>query len=158
MGADQHGSAEMLAETDVAATVPVVNYLVLDDGPPHLVAQQCANCGARYLMNRLACARCGKREFAPRTLPTTGEVGSFTVIHRAAPGVPTPYVSALIDLDDGTTVKANVIGCPADDGAVRLHMRVRLTTFVAGTDGDNVSAIAFGFEPDEAAVQQRAEK
>jgi uncharacterized OB-fold protein len=109
-------------------------------------------------MNRLACASCGKRAFTPRALPTTGEVGSFTIIHRAAPGVRTPYVSALIDLDDGTTVKANLAGCPADDSAVRLHMRVRLTTFVVGTDSAGVSAIAFGFEPDEAAVQQRGEK
>jgi hypothetical protein len=38
-------------------------------------------------------------------------------------------------------------------------MRVRLTTFVAGTDDDGTSAIAFGFEPDEAApTRQLTEK
>jgi hypothetical protein len=68
-------------------------------------------------------------------------------------------VSALVDLDDGTTVKSNLVGCRADNDAVRLHMRVRLTTFVAGTDDDGTSAIAFGFEPDEAApTRQLTEK
>jgi uncharacterized OB-fold protein len=159
MAADARDLSYLPTETHVTRGVPIVNYLMLDDGAPHLVAQECTSCGARYLANRLACARCGKREFSPRTLPTTGEVGSFTIIHRAAPGVPTPYVSALVDLDDGTTVKSNVVGCPADDNAVRLHMRVRLTTFIAGTDDDGTTAIAFGFEPDEAAsTRQLTEK
>jgi uncharacterized protein len=159
MAADAHDPIHVPTETYVTRSVPVVNYLVLNGGAPHLVAQECASCGARYLANRPACAHCGKREFSPRRLPTTGEVGSFTIIHRAAPGVPTPYVSALVDLDDGTTVKSNVVGCPADDNAVRLHMRVRLTTFIAGTDDDGTTAIAFGFEPDEAAsTRQLTEK
>jgi uncharacterized protein len=140
------------ASDKVTTVIPIVNYLVLDDGPPHLVAQQCSQCGARYLANRLACAHCGKREFTPKVLSATGEVGSFTIVYRAAPGVQTPYVSALVDLDDGTTVKANVVGCPADPAVVSLHMRVRLTTFEAGADAEGVTAIAFGFEPDEAAA------
>jgi uncharacterized OB-fold protein len=140
------------ASDTVTTIIPIVNFLALDDGPPHLVAQQCSHCGAHYLANRVACAHCGKREFNPKVLPTTGEVGSFTIVYRAAPGVKTPYVSALVDLDDGTTVKANVVGCPADPAVVRLHMRVRLTTFEAGTDADGVTAIAFGFEPDQVAA------
>lgn len=132
----------------MTSTIPVVNYLVLDDGEPHLAAQECTNCGARYFATRVACARCGKREFTTRPLPTTGEVGSYTIIYRAAPGVQAPFVSALVDLDDGTTVKSKIVDCPADDAAVKLHMRVRLTTFEAGTDATGVTAIAFAFAPD----------
>lgn len=159
MATDAHDLSHLPTEAHVTRSVPIVNYLMLDDGAPHLVAQECTNCGARYLATRLACAHCGKREFSPRTLPTTGEVGSFTIIHRAAPGVRTPYVSAIVDLDDGTTVKSNLVGCPADDNAVRLHMRVRLITFTAAKDDEGTAAIAFGFEPDEAApTEQLTEK
>jgi uncharacterized OB-fold protein len=128
--------------------VPIVNYLVLDDGEPYLRATVCTRCEARFLGSRVACSRCECREFDTRRLPSTGRVGSFTIIHRAARGIPSPYVSALVDLDDGTTVKANVVGCAADPSAIRLGMRVRLTTMPAGTDVDGVEAIAFAFEPD----------
>lgn len=36
---------------------------------------------------------------------------------------------------------------PPDPEHVRLGMRVRLTTFVAGTDDEGTEAVAFGFEP-----------
>ena len=34
--------------------VPIVDYLVLDDGAPHLVANRCDNCGALYFDRRNA--------------------------------------------------------------------------------------------------------
>jgi uncharacterized protein len=142
----------------VSGTIPIVNYLDIEADPPRLVAQECTGCGARYLARRLACAHCGKREFAGRPLPATGEVGSFTIIHRAAPGVPTPYASALVDLDDGTTVKANLVGCPVDEDAIKLHMRVHMTTFFAGTDDEGTTAIAFGFTPADEATTSPSEQ
>ena len=72
---------------------------------------------------------------------------SFTIVHRSVPGVPVPYVSALVDLDGGGTVKANLSNIPPDPEHVKLGMAVRMTTFVAGTDDDGTEAIAFAFEP-----------
>jgi uncharacterized OB-fold protein len=76
-------------------------------------------------------------------------VRSFSIIHRAAKNVPVPYVSAIVDLDGGGTVKANVVNVEPDPDHVRLGMRVRLTTFPVGSDDDGTEAIAFGFEPQE---------
>ena len=61
--------------------------------------------------------------------------------------MPVPYVSAVVDLDGGGDVKANVVNVEPDPAKVSLGMTVRLTTFVAGTDDDGTEAIAFGFEP-----------
>ena len=72
---------------------------------------------------------------------------SFTIVHRTVPGVPAPYVSALVDLDGGGTVKANLSNIPPDPEHVKLGMSVRMTTFPAGTDDDGTEAIAFAFEP-----------
>jgi uncharacterized OB-fold protein len=80
-------------------------------------------------------------------LGTTGVVRSFAIVHQAAPNVPVPYVSAVVDLDGGGDVKANVVGVEPDPASVSLGMKVRLTTFVAGTDDDGTEAVAFGFEP-----------
>jgi uncharacterized OB-fold protein len=127
--------------------IPIVDYLVLDDGAPHLVAQTCTECGAQYFDRRNACAKCGKRSFAVRSLGDGGKVRSFTIVHRAAPGVPTPYVSAIVDLEGGGVVKANVVNVEPVPANVSLGMPVRLTTFVAGTDDDGTEAVAFGYEP-----------
>jgi uncharacterized OB-fold protein len=40
------------------ATIPFVEYLVLDDGEPHLAANECTRCGARSFDRRNACAGC----------------------------------------------------------------------------------------------------
>ena len=127
--------------------VPVVDYLVLGDRP-HLVTQACAECGARYFGRRNGCARCGRREFGVTPAATSGRLSAFTIVHRAAPGLPVPFVSAVVDLADGCRVQANLVGVPADPESVQLGMPVRLTTFAIGTDDAGTEAVAFGFEPD----------
>lgn len=131
----------------MANQIPMVDYLVLDPAP-HLAANRCTACGARFFDRRNACANCSNQTFDRVELPATGRVRSFTIVHRAAPKVPTPYVSALVDLDDGGgVVKANIINTEPTPEAVQLGMAVRLATFVADTDSRGTEAIAFGFEP-----------
>ena len=127
--------------------IPIVDYLVLDDGSPHLAAWESVDSGALYFDRRNADAKGGGTEFRRRKLANTGKVRSFTIVHRTVPGVPAPYVSALVDLDGGGCVKGNVVNVPPDPEHVKLGMPVRLTTFVAGTDDDGTEAIAFAFEP-----------
>jgi uncharacterized OB-fold protein len=128
-------------------TVPIVDYLVLDDGAPYLVANESTESGALYFDRRNADARSGRAGFRRRRVADTGVVRTFTIVHRAAPGVPTPYVSVVVDLDGGGVVKANLVHCEPDPDAVRIGMRVRLTTYVAGVDDEGTEAIAFAYEP-----------
>ena len=53
----------------------------------------------------------------------------------------------VVDLDGGGDVKANVVNVEPDPEHVKLGMKVRLTTFVAGTDDEGTEAVVFGFEP-----------
>ena len=126
--------------------LPYVSYLQLGD-EPHLVAQECQSCQALYLDRRNACARCGRTEFAARRLADDGSLRAFTIVHRATPDVKVPYISAIVDLDGGGVVKANLVGVEPDPGEVRLGQRVRLTTFEVGTDSEGVAAIGFGYRP-----------
>lgn len=127
--------------------IPLVDYLILGDRP-HLVAHECEACGARFFDHRNACASCSGTEFKEVEVPTDGEVRAFTIVAYAAPGIPTPFVAAVVDCD-GTSVRGNVINTPADPDHVRLGMKVRLATYVVGTDDDGTEAIGFGFEPVE---------
>jgi uncharacterized OB-fold protein len=132
--------------TDSPARIGVVDYLVLDDDP-HLEANACAACGAIFFDRRNACAKCGRAEFGRRTLATTGVVRSFTIVRRAAPGVPVPYVSSVVELDGGGVVKANLVDIDPDPEKIELGMRVAMTTFTCGTDDEGTEAVAFGFRP-----------
>jgi uncharacterized OB-fold protein len=125
--------------------VPLVDYLVLGDDP-HLVANECTSCGARFFDRRNACASCGGTTFTKVPVATTGEVRAFTIVSFAAPGVPVPFVAAVVDCA-GTSVRANVVNVPPDAEHVQLGMKVKLTTFPIGTDGAGTEAIGFGFEP-----------
>jgi len=131
----------------MANQIPIVDYLVLGDGDPHLEANECTKCGALFWDRRNACGRCANREFTKKRLGTTGVVRSFAIVRQAAPGVPVPYVSSVVDLDGGGDVKANVVNVEPDPQHVTLGMKVQLTTFVAGTDDEGTEAVVFGFEP-----------
>ncbi|MGA2836947.1 MAG: OB-fold domain-containing protein [Acidimicrobiales bacterium] len=131
----------------MANQIPLVDYLVLGDRP-RLVAHECTSCGARFFDRRNACASCGLTEFTTVDVPTEGEVRAFTIVAFAAPGIPTPFVAAVVDCG-GTSVRANLINVPPDPEHVRLAMPVRLATQVVGTDEEGTEAIGFGFEPKE---------
>ena len=129
----------------MAKQIPLVDYLVLD-GAPHLVAHECTSCGARYFDRRNACASCFKTDFKPVDVSTDGVLESFTIVSFAAPGIPVPFVAGVIDCD-GTSVRANVINTEPDPDHVKLGMKVKLATYVVGTDDEGTEAIGFGFEP-----------
>src|SRR4029453_7573812 len=129
----------------MSGQIPLVDYLVLGDSP-HLIAHQCDNCGARYFDRRNACANCSGSDFHEEAVATTGEVRAFTIVAFAAPGVPVPFVAAVVDCD-GTSVRGNLVNVPPDPEHVELGMKVRLTTVPIGTDEQGTEAVNYGFEP-----------
>ncbi len=132
----------------MAAQVPLVSYLVLDDAGPHLSAHTCTACGALSLERRNACPKCGSAAgFVDTRLADTGVITSFTIVQRAAPGVKAPFVSATVALDGGGAVTANIVDTDPDPEHVALGMKVTLTTFVVGTDDNGTEAVAFGYAP-----------
>lgn len=134
----------MMTES-VASRVPLVEYLVLGD-TPHLVAQECSSCGARFFDRRNACAKCFATEFQQVDIATSGVVRTFTIVAFAAPGVAVPFISAVIDCA-GTSVRANLIEVEADPAHVSTGMAVELATYSLGMDDNGTEAIGFGFRP-----------
>lgn len=136
---------DTLGVSDVAAQVPLVDYLVLGDDP-HLEANECTACKARFFDRRNACASCFGTDFATVSIPNEGVLTSFTIVAHAAPGIDVPFVAGVIDCG-GTSVRGNVINTEPDANHVTLGMAVRLATYSLGTDDNGTEAVGFGYEP-----------
>jgi uncharacterized OB-fold protein len=130
----------------MTAQIPLVDYLVLDNGQPHLIAQECTNCAARYFDRRNACANCFATDFTTVAVTTEGTVRAFTIVSFAAPGIPVPFIAAVVDCD-GTQVRSNLINVEPDPEHIRDGMKVRLATYPIGADSSGTEAVGFGFEP-----------
>ena len=134
----------------VSKQIPFVDYLALEP-EPHLVANECTSCGARFFDRRNACASCFGTDFAKADVSTEGELRSFTIVAFAAPGLAVPFVAGIIDCD-GTTVRGNVVNIEPDAEHVQLGMKLKLTTVPIGEDTAGTTAVNFAFEPIEGAA------
>ena len=45
----------------------------------------------------------------PINLGTTGRLYNYTIVYRSYPGITVPFVSAVVDLDGGCTIKGNLL-------------------------------------------------
>jgi uncharacterized OB-fold protein len=95
-------------------------------GKPYLEGMKCAACcEVMAVGNRRACPKCSTvGTLEALRLAERGTLYTYTVVHRSVPGVATPFIAALVDLDGGGTIKGNLIGVDAD--AIRFDMPVRV--------------------------------
>ena len=93
-----------------------------------LVIRKCKACGLLHFMPRHLCPACWSDQLEWVDVAGTGRVHSFTVIRRASdPAFASrvPYVVALIELDEGPRMMANIVG---DDAlAVAIGDPVKVT-------------------------------
>lgn len=130
---------------------PAVDYLkVPEDGEPHLAGSRCTNCSAVFLGSRSICSKCATRDaMEPIRLADTGTLYSYAIVHRSFPGVEVPFVSAVVDLDGGGTVKGNLVDIEADPEKIRFGMPVKLVyrDALGRRDKDDNSYLAYFFAP-----------
>ena len=129
---------------------PIVDFLKLpDDGSsPYLAGLRCKSCGATYLAGRrLACSRCSAAELEPLKLSDRGKLWVYSIVHQSVPGVKTPYIAAIVDLEDGVSVRCNVVDLEPDPAKIAFGLPVQMVTRVAGQDGEGNDVVAFYFRP-----------
>jgi uncharacterized OB-fold protein len=126
---------------------PIVPFLKLGE-QPHLVGKKCGGCGAVYLGKRVACSKCGTvDQFSEVPLSTTGSLWVYSIVHQSAPGIPTPYVAAIVDLPEGVSVRCNVVDVEPDPAKIPFGMPVQMITRKVREDKQGNDVIAFFFRP-----------
>jgi hypothetical protein len=106
--------------------LPAVDFLKLpENGDPYLEGHKCGSCGAIFLGERDVCSKCGTRgKLSATKLANTGKLYVYSIVTRSFPGVAVPYVSAVVDLDGGGTVKGNLIGIDPNPEKIKFGMPV----------------------------------
>ena len=131
--------------------LPAVDYLKIpDDGDPYLEGHKCGSCGATFLGDRTVCSKCGARDQIEAVkLPDTGNLYVYSIVHRSFPGIEVPYVSAVVDLDDGTAIKGNLINVEPDPEKIPFGMPVEVVfdDALGRKDRDGNSYLSYFFQP-----------
>ena len=108
--------------------LPVVDYLKLpEDGDPYLEGHKCSSCNSIFIGERSVCSSCSSRDTMEAiTLGNKGKLYSYSIVFRSFPGIDVPYISAIVDLDDGGTLKGNLIDCDPDPEKIKFDMPVEV--------------------------------
>lgn len=89
----------------------------------------CVPCGAFFFYPRAACPRCLSSRIEWRTVSGRGRLHTFTLVHRGPKGFPleSPYVLAMVELDEGPRIMTNLVDVDATPDTVRIGMPVEVT-------------------------------
>lgn len=112
----------------------------------NLVGMRCGNCNKVLFPPRYICPYCrrmGKLE--PYRLKRRGKVLTYTVVHVAANGFEdqAPYVLAIVELEDGPRLTAQVTDCNMDE--IKIGDEVEIVFRRMGEDGQD-GVIYYGFK------------
>lgn len=139
-----------MSETATKPLPAVAHLKIPDEGDPYIQGSKCGECGAIYLGERENCSKCGARGKLELTrLANTGKLYSYTIVHRSFPGIEVPYISAIVDLDGGGTIKGNLINVEPDPEKIEFGMPVELVykDALGRKDREGNSYISYFFQP-----------
>ena len=82
-------------------------------------------------------------------LQNSGKLYSYSIVHRSFPGVEVPYISAIVDLEGGGTIKGNLIGVNPSPENITFDMTVNVVfkDALGRKDKDGNSYVSYFFEP-----------
>ena len=68
---------------------------------------------------------CGARSnIAAMRLGTRGKLYSYTVVHRSFPGVKTPFIAAIVELEGGGAIKGTLLDVLLEPAAIAFDLPV----------------------------------
>jgi len=114
----------------------------------NLIGNECGSCKKVYFPPRESCPYCRRKSMGKmkeKKLSGKGEILTYSIIYNA-PGHferYVPYPIAIIKLDDGPKVTAQIVDCEIDD--VKIGMKLQSTFRKIQADGDR-GAIYYGYK------------
>ena len=129
---------------------PIAPFVQRDDsGTPFIAGSKCTSCGHVYIGERSVCANCTARDqMEPVHVAETGKLYVYTIVHRSFPGVKTPFVDVIVDMDDGSHLKGTLHGVEPDEAKIPFDLPVQLV-FREETpiNKPDTAYLTYAFEP-----------
>lgn len=95
--------------------------------------QYCSDCSQFQFYPRIFCSHCDGEALSWQVVTGRGRIASFTIVRRGiSRAYQTPYVVALIDLDEGPRMMSGVVGCEPEKVAVGNAVDVQFEDWGAG--------------------------
>ncbi len=92
-----------------------------------LLIQRCSECGRLRHPPRPMCPGCQSTKWEALESTGKGTVYSYTILHHPPiPGYEFPLPVALVDLEEGTRLVANVAGCKPEDVHIGMKVECRI--------------------------------
>lgn len=91
-----------------------------------VVLQHCSDCGSFRFVPSEICP-CGSADFTWEPIAGTGEVYTYTVVHRAptpAYQADAPYVIAHVTMDEGPRMISTIVDCEPGDVTIGLPVEI----------------------------------
>lgn len=132
--------------SEIRGAAPCI--VISENGGAHVEARRCTACAAVLTRPSLACPSCGARgTLQPFQVTERGVLHSYSIVHRSFPGVAVPFVSAIVDMADGTVLKGNLRKVDPKPELLRFGMPVKLVFGDAGrTDAQGNAYVSYFFE------------
>jgi len=110
-----------------------------------LIGTECLKCGMKFIGPRKICPNCGSRELRDVLLSRTGKIYSYTVIRTPPAGRERnkPYIMAIVELDDGCKVTAEIVDCKPEE--ISIGMPVEFTFRKIGEESES-GIIYYGYK------------
>ena len=141
----------MADENKATGPLPAVSFLKLPEGgDPYLEGTKCGSCGAIFLGERDVCSKCATRgKMKAIKLSNRGKLYAYSIVHRSFPGIEVPYVSAIVDLEGGGTVKGNLINVEPDPAKIPFDLPVEVVykDALGRKDREGNSYVSYFFQP-----------
>ncbi len=89
-----------------------------------LQIQRCHACSRYYFYPRSVCPHCGSTDVTWVTVSGRGHLHTYVISHRPAPGFEeeAPYAIAVVELEEGPRMMANIVGVPNTPEELVLEM------------------------------------
>jgi uncharacterized OB-fold protein len=100
-----------------------------------LLVQRCRRCDTRWHPPMPLCPACQSTDHEWKAVSGRGRVFSYTVVHHAAHVAmagKTPYLVALIDLEEGVRLVSNILNCPMAKVAIGMPVQVTFQDLAPG--------------------------
>ena len=112
----------------------------------NLIGSKCTNCGKVFFPNRIICPDCRRKgNIESIKFSGKGKIHTYSVIRSPSDEFKTiaPYVVAIVELDEGAKLTAQLVDCEVDD--VKIGDPLEMVFRKISEDGPD-GVISYGFK------------